>query len=98
MSLTKAAIAEHLYTKLGISKQDANKLVENFFTAIVQGLVDGNQVKISKFGNFSVQAKNARPGRNPKTGAMALVSQRRVIRFKQGSKLKELVNVQSDVV
>jgi len=98
VSLTKAVLAEHLCAELGFSKRDAMDIVENFFASIAQSLLDGHEVKISKFGNFSVHEKNARPGRNPKTGEVSLVSERKVIRFKQGGKLKELVNSAEEIV
>ena len=68
MALTKADIAEHLFTHLGMSKRDAKEMVEAFFEEIRQALEDGEQVKISGFGNFELRSKSERPGRNPKTG------------------------------
>lgn len=68
MALTKADIAEHLFTQLGMSKREAKDMVEAFFEEIRQALERGEQVKISGFGNFDLREKNQRPGRNPKTG------------------------------
>lgn len=68
MALTKADIAEHLFTRLGISKRDAKDMVEAFFEEIRTALEQGEQVKISGFGNFELRNKGERPGRNPKTG------------------------------
>lgn len=91
MALTKADIAEHLFTELGISKRDAKELVELFFEDIRIALENGEQVKISGFGNFELRTKNQRPGRNPKTGEDIPITARRVVTFRPGQKLKSRV-------
>ena len=88
MALTKADIAEHLFTELGISKRDSKELVETFFEDIRLALETGEQVKISGFGNFELRTKNQRPGRNPKTGEDIPITARRVVTFRPGQKLK----------
>ena len=91
MALTKADIAEHLFTQLGMSKREAKDMVEAFFEEIRQALARGEQVKISGFGNFDLREKNQRPGRNPKTGEDIPISARRVVTFRPGQKLKARV-------
>ncbi|PTT57021.1 integration host factor subunit alpha [Aeromonas sp. HMWF015] len=91
MALTKADIAEHLFTQLGMSKREAKDMVEAFFEEIRQALERGEQVKISGFGNFDLREKNQRPGRNPKTGEDIPISARRVVTFRPGQKLKARV-------
>lgn len=91
MALTKADIAEHLFTELGISKRDAKDMVEAFFEEIRLSLEQGEQVKISGFGNFELRNKGERPGRNPKTGEDIPISARRVVTFRPGQKLKARV-------
>lgn len=91
MALTKADIAEHLFTQLGMSKREAKDMVEAFFEEIRQALERGEQVKISGFGNFDLREKNQRPGRNPKTGEDIPISARRVVTFRSGQKLKARV-------
>ena len=91
MALTKADIAEHLFTQLGMSKREAKDMVEAFFEEIRQALGRGEQVKISGFGNFDLREKNQRPGRNPKTGEDIPISARRVVTFRPGQKLKARV-------
>ncbi|MBN6124381.1 integration host factor subunit alpha, partial [Escherichia coli] len=68
MALTKAEMAENLFEKLGVSKRDAKDLVEAFFEEVRRSLENGEQVKLSGFGNIELRNKNQRPGRNPKTG------------------------------
>ena len=91
MALTKADIAEHLFTQLGMSKREAKDMVEAFFEEIRQALERGEQVKISGFGNFDLREKNQRPGRNPKTGEDIPISARRGVTFRPGQKLKARV-------
>ena len=91
MALTKAELAEDLFEKHGISKQDAKALVEEFFEEIRAALESGEQVKLSGFGNFELRTKGQRPGRNPKTGEEIPIKARRVVSFKPGQKFKSRV-------
>lgn len=62
-----------------------------FFEEIRKALQQGEQVKLSGFGNFDLRDKKERPGRNPKTGEAIPVSSRRVVTFHAGQKLKAKV-------
>ncbi|GAA5188621.1 integration host factor subunit alpha [Ferrimonas gelatinilytica] len=88
MALTKADMAERLVDSFGLHKRDAKDMVEIFFEEIRQALENGEQVKLSGFGNFELREKNQRPGRNPKTGEDIPISARRVVTFRPGQKLK----------
>ncbi len=87
-TLTKADMVEHLMNKLSLTKQEARKLVDDFFNEIAQNLANGREVKLSGFGNFYLNDKSARPGRNPKTGEAVEISARRVVSFKAGQKFR----------
>lgn len=87
-TLTKADMVEHLMRKLKLSKQDARKMVDDFFEIISEHLANGQAVKLSGFGNFELKDKNARPGRNPKTGEEVQILARRVVSFKAGQKFR----------
>lgn len=96
-AVTKAEIAEHLSEKLGLmNKREAKDFVDVFFEKIREALEDGEQVKLSGFGNFDLRDKNPRPGRNPKTGEEVTVTARRVVTFKAGQKLKSKVEEYKD--
>ncbi|CUX97161.1 integration host factor subunit alpha [Candidatus Hoaglandella endobia] len=88
MALTKAEISEYLFETLGLNKQDSKKIVELFFEEVRRALENGEQVKLSGFGNFDLRDKNQRPGRNPKTGENIPITARRVVMFRPGQKLK----------
>ncbi|MDX1606944.1 MAG: integration host factor subunit alpha [Candidatus Competibacterales bacterium] len=92
MALTKADMAERLFEEVGLNKREAKQLVESFFEEIRSALEQGEQVKLSGFGNFDLRDKNQRPGRNPKTGEEIPISARRVVTFRPGQKLKARVD------
>lgn len=91
MALTKAEMAEQLFEQLGLNKREAKDIVEMFFEQVRSALEDGEQVKLSGFGNFDLREKKQRPGRNPKTGEEIPISARRVVTFRPGQKLKARV-------
>ncbi len=88
MALTKAELAERLFSDVGLNKREAKEFVDAFFETIRAALEGGETVKLSGFGNFGVRIKNQRPGRNPKTGEEIPISARRVVTFRPGQKLK----------
>ena len=66
-------------------------MVELFFEELRGCLENGEQIKLSGFGNFDLRDKAERPGRNPKTGEDIPISARRVVTFRAGQKLKARV-------
>ena len=91
MSLTKADIADRLFEEVGLNKREAKEFVDAYFEAIREALENGENVKLSGFGNFQLREKNQRPGRNPKTGKEIPISARRVVTFRPGQKLRSRV-------
>ena len=90
--MTKADIIENTYEKVGISKKETAKVVQSIFDIIKETLEDGENVKVSGFGNFMVRQKKTRRGRNPQTGEEIEITARKVITFKTSNILKELIN------
>ena len=88
MTITKDSLVEMVHNEVGLNKREAKELIECFFEQIKKSLEDGNDIKLSGFGNFILRNKSSRPGRNPKTGEEVTISQRRVVTFKSGLKLK----------
>ena len=91
-TLTRAELAEIIYSEIGISKTEASEIVDQFFEEIVLDLIDGNSVKLTSFGTFSVKHKKERIGRNPKTKEEAIIDARRVISFRASKELKRRIN------
>lgn len=93
-ALTKAQLAELLFEKIGLNKRESKDMVDAFFDLIADSLVQGDDVKISGFGNFQIRTKAPRPGRNPRTGETIPIQARRVVTFHAGYKLKEQIQDQ----
>ena len=91
MTITKAELTQALVDGVGLNQREAKDMVEAFFSEISACLVSGQEVKLSGFGNFSLRDKPVRPGRNPKTGKVAIISARRVVTFHASAKLKDAV-------
>jgi len=89
--LTKADIAEQLFSVLGLNKREAKEVVEAYFEEIRSALESGQHVKLSGFGNFCLRDKDERPGRNPKTKVEIPIKARRVVTFRAGQKLRTRV-------
>ena len=88
MTITKDSLVEMIHNEVGLNKREAKELIECFFEQIKASLENGNDIKFSGFGNFILRKKSPRPGRNPKTGEEVTISERRVVTFKSGLKLK----------
>ena len=91
MTVTKMELANTLFDELGLNKREAKEFVELFFEEVRIALENGDNVKFSGFGSFSVRDKPQRPGRNPKTGEEIPVSARRVVTYKASQKIKDRV-------
>jgi integration host factor subunit alpha len=90
-TLTKAELAELLFDRLGLNKRESKDMVEAFFEIVHRTLVDGQDVKLSGFGNFNIRRKAPRPGRNPRTGEAIPIKARNVVTFHASHKLKAVV-------
>ena len=91
-TLTRADITESVYRNIGLSRNESSDLVETVLEEICACLEDGEEVKLSSFGTFSVHTKNQRIGRNPKTGIEAVITPRRVLSFRPSHILKDRVD------
>lgn len=76
----------HLYLR------DVEKIVETIFDEITDALAEGDRVELRGFGAFSVKHRDARTGRNPRTGEAVQVDAKRLPFFKTGKALRERLN------
>ena len=90
-TLTRMDLSEAVFREVGLSRNESADLVETVLELMSSALVRGEQVKISSFGTFSVRDKNARVGRNPKTGEEVPITPRRVLTFRPSHFMKERV-------
>jgi DNA-binding protein HU-beta len=95
--MTKADLTEGLANKLGMGKAEAERAVNIVLDDIINALKHGERVNISGFGTFSVSSRQARTGRNPKTGESIEITASRSAKFKPGKQLKDSLNV-SDAI
>lgn len=91
-TLTRMDLSEAVFREVGLSRNESAALVESVIQYMSDALVEGEQVKISSFGTFSVRAKAERLGRNPKTGEEVPISPRRVLSFRPSHLMKERVS------
>ena len=88
MTITKDSLVEMVHNEIGLNKREAKELIESFFEQIKKSLEEGNDIKLSGFGNFNLRDKAPRTERKQKTVEEVTISSRRVVTFKSGLKLK----------
>ena len=76
----------HLYLR------DVETIVDTPFEEVTEALIRGDRVELRGFGTFSVKERNARTGRNPRTGESVTVDAKRLPFFKTGKGLRERLN------
>ena len=91
-TLTRADLCEAVHDEVGLTRQDCAEMVERTLDLFAEALERGETVKLSGFGVFQVRAKNARMGRNPKTGEPAAIEPRRVIGFRASQVMKARID------
>lgn len=91
--MTKSGLIEKVSEKTPhISKKDTEVVVNTIFDAMTDALKRGERIEIRGFGSFQVKVREARDGRNPKTGEMVNIPAKRTPFFKVGKELKEMVD------
>jgi integration host factor subunit beta len=75
-----------------ISKKDTEIVVNTIFDSMTEALKRGDRIEIRGFGSFQVKIREAREGRNPKTGEEVHIPAKRTPFFKVGKELKEMVD------
>jgi nucleoid DNA-binding protein len=89
--MTKRELVIRVANKLGMTQSDVAKVIEGTFETISQTLAEGERWELRDFGVFEVKTRASRIGRNPRTGAQVPVPERRVVTFRPGKKMKEMV-------
>jgi integration host factor subunit alpha len=92
MTLTKIEIVNMLNEQIGIPKVECIRIVESFFDIIKSELEKGSPVMVSGFGKWTVKAKKARVGRNPKTRENVTIEARKVVTFRPSGALRDDLN------
>lgn len=90
--LTKADIADSIFTLLKLDKHKASDVVEDYIELIKEGLEKDGKVMLSGFGCYEVKEKPPRRGRNPQTGDSIILRARKVVKFKPSQLLRKAIN------
>jgi DNA-binding protein HU-beta len=90
--MNKGELIDAVAGSAGLSRADATKAVDGILEAITGTLSSGGSVSLVGFGTFSVKARAARMGRNPRTGEAIQIKASNVPGFKAGKALKDAVN------
>ncbi len=92
MTMTKRELVIRVANSLGMTQSDVAKVIEGTFEAISRALADGDRWELRDFGVFEVKTRASRIGRNPRTGDQVPVPERKVVTFRPGKKMKEMVS------
>ena len=88
--ITKSELIETIAEQYpDMTKKQIEYIINAIFLTIKDSLNEGNTVEIRGFGSFKVREKDAKSGRNPKTGTRVLVPEKKVPAFKPGKEIKE---------
>ena len=73
-------------------QKDVYKIIDTLFNSVTEALRDGDRVELRGFGTFTTKLRNARIGRNPKTGEPVAIPKKKMTFFKMGKSMKERIN------
>ena len=90
--MTKADLVEEVAKVTELTRKDSEVIVDTLFDSVIKALKTGDKLEVRGFGSFRVRQRNARVGRNPKTGEKVEVPAKRVPYFKPSKELKDLIN------
>ena len=89
--MNTSELADRLATEAGLTKSQSKTLVDAMLAGMRDALVAGDEVNLPGFGKFKVQAKPARTGRNPSTGAAIQIAASKKVSFSAAKALKDAV-------
>jgi len=90
--MNKAELIAEIAESADISKKAAGDVLEGFMKAVTDTMKKGGKLQLVGFGTFAISQRSARTTRNPQTGKEMKVPAKKVVRFKAGSKLADIVN------
>jgi integration host factor subunit beta len=93
MSVLKKELVDRISNDLEIHKQDVTVAVDIILDSMAEALSEGRRVELRGFGSFSTRSRKARQTKNPRTGVMMDIGERKTIHFTMSKSLKEaLIN------
>lgn len=94
--MTKRELVNDVANRLGLTQNEVATIVQELLDQVTESLVEGNRLEIRNFGVFEVKEREARIGRNPRTGEEVPIPKKRVTSFRPGKALKEWVEAGPD--
>jgi DNA-binding protein HU-beta len=89
--MTKAELIAQVAAEAQVRKVDAEKAINSLVRIVSETLKDKGRLALAGFGTFQVSERKAREGRNPQTGSPIKIPATKVVKFKPGKQLKDLV-------
>ena len=89
--MTKRELVISVAEQLGFTQNEVSDVVQTTLDTITETLSSGDRLEIRNFGVFEVKVRDARLGRNPRTGDSVPIAEKRIPIFKPGKALKEWV-------
>ncbi|QLA16153.1 DNA-binding protein [Desulfolutivibrio sulfoxidireducens] len=89
--MTKADLVVKIAEKTKMTKADAERALNAFLESVEATLVADGKLTLTGFGTFAVDERKARTGRNPRTGAEITIPASKVVKFRPGKLLKEVI-------
>ena len=90
--MIKADLVDKIAKEMNVSKQEAESGVNLFFRTIKEAILRGEEIELRGFGSFRFRQREARSGRNPRTGELVDVPPKKVLYFKPSKILKNMIN------
>jgi integration host factor subunit beta len=90
--VTKAELVDNVTALGDLTRRDSEIIVDLLFDSVIGALRASDKVEIRGFGSFRIRQRNARTGRNPKTGVKVDVPAKKVPFFKPSKELRDLLN------
>ena len=90
--MNKSDLIEHIAVSAEISRSAAERAVDAMVVAVKASLKKGDEVTLVGFGTFYAARREARAGRNPRTGEALSIKAARIPRFRAGKALKDAIN------
>ncbi len=94
--MTKREIVEHLAEEHDITKADARRCVQGTLDLIRKTIAEEGRIELRNFGTFEVEKRKARKGINPRTKEEVFIPEKRVVKFKEGKLMREMVQGRKD--
>ncbi|MEZ5655732.1 MAG: integration host factor subunit beta [Sphingobium sp.] len=92
--MIRSELVQHLAEKNSdLTFGEVERIVDIFFSEITEQLANGGRVELRGFGAFTTRARDARTGRNPRTGESVAIAAKKVPFFKPGKEIRERLNV-----